>query len=39
MMGHGTMGSGTTGHGKMAVRTDQPSVKAGITLFDVVNWS
>jgi uncharacterized cupredoxin-like copper-binding protein len=33
------MGDGMMGHGMMAIRIDQPSVKAGTIHFDVVNWS
>jgi uncharacterized cupredoxin-like copper-binding protein len=41
MMGGGVMGTmgGMMGHGMMAIRIDQPSVKAGTVHFDVVNWS
>ncbi len=38
MMGHGMMGGGMMG-GMMALRIDQPSVKAGTIHLDVVNWS
>ena len=44
MMGFGPGGQGWSrpgmmGGGMMAVRIDQPSVKAGTVHFDVVNWS
>jgi len=42
MMGQGMMGQGMMGGmmmGMMAVRFDQPNVKAGTVTFDVTNWS
>jgi uncharacterized cupredoxin-like copper-binding protein len=37
--GEGMMGWGMMGRGMMAVRINQPSVKAGPVRFDVTNWS
>jgi hypothetical protein len=37
--GQGWSRPGMMGGGMMAVRIDQPSVKAGTINFDVVNWS
>jgi uncharacterized cupredoxin-like copper-binding protein len=39
MMGGGMMGPGMMGMGMMSIRTDQPSVKAGMIHFNVTNWS
>jgi uncharacterized cupredoxin-like copper-binding protein len=39
MMGYGMMSPGQGMMGMMAVRIDQPSVKAGPVRFDVTNWS